>query len=171
MSFKVESPWKIQPFIVGVFYILFRVLSEQNFFYNFSCKPINLSLCSKLKLLLMVSIVLKRVYDDFEKEDGFRVLVDRLWPRGVKKESLHCDLWNKDIAPSSELRKWGHQNKDDRWADFAIMYKKQLSNSQAVVDFLLSIKDYNTVTLLTATKSLEQNHAGILKEYIEEKLK
>ena len=115
----------------------------------------------------MVRIAIKRVYNDFDPEDGYRVLVDRLWPRGVKKEALLCNSWNKDLAPSSELRKWVHQNKEERWELFASLYIKQLGNSKAVDDFLLAIKDYERVTLLTATKSMEQNHAGILKEYVE----
>ena len=80
----------------------------------------------------MVRIAIKRVYDDFDPEDGYRVLVDRLWPRGVKKEALLYNSWNKDLAPSSELRKWVHENKEERWELFASLYIKQLGNSKAV---------------------------------------
>ena len=118
----------------------------------------------------MQTIRIKRIYDEQAEDDGYRVLVDRLWPRGVKKEALLCNSWNKDLAPSSELRKWVHENKEERWELFASLYIKQLGNSKAVDDFLLAIKDFERVTLLTATKSMEQNHAGILKEYLENRL-
>jgi len=119
----------------------------------------------------MVQIRLKRVYEDYDKSDGYRVLVDRLWPRGVKKEDLHCDLWAKDISPSTELRKWYHQDMPNRWKDFVAYYKKELDQSDAVDKFVEQIKDYKTATLLFASKETTQNHAMVLKEFIENKLK
>jgi len=115
----------------------------------------------------MAQIKLKRVYEDYSDEDGYRVLVDRLWPRGMKKEHLHYDLWAKDITPSPDLRKWFHDDSQNRWESFAEMYRKELSQSEAVKGFIDTIKDKDVVTLLYASKEPEHNHAIILKKYIE----
>ena len=111
-------------------------------------------------------IKLKRAYDDYSKEDGFRILVDRLWPRGIKKEDLHMDYWAKDIAPSNELRKWFHENPDEEWAEFTKRYKKELDAAD-IDAFLKLIADHDTVTLLYSSKDHEHNNAVVLKEYIE----
>ena len=119
----------------------------------------------------MPVIKLKRVYSPSEPSDGFRVLVDRLWPRGIKKENLRMDLWGKDIAPSSELRKWFHEDKETHWNEFAILYGKELENSPAFNAFAEKVKSYDTVTLLYAAHNEQQNHAIVLKEALENKLK
>ncbi|NDV69458.1 DUF488 domain-containing protein [Dysgonomonas sp. 25] len=119
----------------------------------------------------MTTIRLKRVYEDCEKSDRFRVLVDRLWPRGIKKEALKYDLWAKDITPSPQLRQWFHQNPDNNWDQFAFLYKKELSGSPAVKDFVAIVKQHPVVTLLYASKSPDHNHALILKGFIEKQLK
>jgi len=113
-----------------------------------------------------MEIRIKRVYEDADKADGFRILVDRLWPRGVKKESLRYNLWAKDIAPSAELRKWFHVDTKSRWKTFALSYKKELSESNALKKFVEEIKDYPVITLLYASKDKEHNHALILKEFL-----
>lgn len=118
----------------------------------------------------MTQIKLKRVYEAFDSGDGFRVLADRLWPRGIKKEELHYDLWCKEITPSNQLRKWVHEAPSDRWQQFSEMYRKELDNSITTKEFISQIKQYNTVTLLYASKNADQNHAQILKAYLEEKL-
>lgn len=115
----------------------------------------------------MVHIKLKRAYDEAAGNDGFRVLVDRLWPRGVKKEDLHYDLWAKEVSPSSELRKWVHADMDNRWDDFATLYQKELSESDAIKSIFNKIKEYDVVTLLYAAKDPARNHAIILKSYLE----
>ena len=115
----------------------------------------------------MIHIKLKRVYEDPDESDGYRVLVDRLWPRGMKKEALHYDLWEKAITPSPELREWFHQAPDERWGQFAALYKKELAGSDAVKKFVEEIKKYPIVTMLYAAKSPDHNHALILKEYLE----
>lgn len=115
----------------------------------------------------MVQINVKRVYEDYSKSDGFRVLVDRLWPRGMKKEHLHYDLWAKGITPSSELREWFHQDPENRWKEFAKSYEKELSESEEVKDFVDQIKDKKVITLLYASKEPEHNHAKILKAYLD----
>lgn len=114
-----------------------------------------------------MQIKLKRVYDDPEKSDGFRVFVDRLWPRGMKKENLHYDLWAKDITPSPELRQWFHQDINNRWATFFSSYQKELSESDKMKDFIEEIRKYNVITLLYASKDAEHNHALILKDYLD----
>ncbi|WP_029906168.1 DUF488 domain-containing protein [Prevotella sp. 10(H)] len=118
----------------------------------------------------MTQIKLKRAYDDAEDSDGLRVLVDRLWPRGITKERLHYDLWEKDITPSTGLREWFHDDMQDRWDDFATMYKKELSGSDAVKSFIDKIKTHDVVTLLYASREPVHNHAVILKAYLDKVL-
>lgn len=115
----------------------------------------------------MIQIKLKRVYEEMDSSDGFRVLVDRLWPRGMKKEHLHYDLWAKDITPSSGLRKWFHDDTEKHWNDFVTMYQKELSESDAVRDFIQTIQEHQVVTLLFASKEPVHNHARILKDYLD----
>ncbi len=119
----------------------------------------------------MTSIRIKRVYEDFDESDGFRILVDRLWPRGIKKENLHYDLWAKEITPSSSLRKWYHQNLDENWDAFVISYQKELSNVADMDTYIDEIKVHPVVTLLYASKDTVHNHAIILKNYLEALLK
>ncbi|NDV96330.1 DUF488 family protein [Dysgonomonas sp. 521] len=119
----------------------------------------------------MTQIKLKRVYEEMSGDDGFRVLVDKLWPRGMKKEHLHYDLWAKDITPSSGLRKWFHSDKENHWDDFVTMYQKELSESAEVKKFIDIISRYDVVTLLYASKEPEHNQAKILKAYLDMMLK
>jgi Uncharacterized conserved protein len=123
-----------------------------------------------MKLPDMAKINIKRVYEDPEKSDGFRIFADRLWPRGMKKESFRYDLWEKDITPSNELRKWFHEDPDNRWNEFRGMYQKELAHSDPVKAFVEKIRPYDTVTLLYAAKSKDHNHALVLKEYLEKAL-
>ena len=119
----------------------------------------------------MTQVKLKRVYEDMDKSDGYRVLVDRLWPRGMRKEALHYDLWDKDISPSPNLRKWFHENPDEHWESFKTLYQKELSESQAAKSFVEEIKKRDTVTLLYASRETQHNHAIILKDYLDKILK
>lgn len=119
----------------------------------------------------MTQIKLKRVYEDMDKSDGYRVLVDRLWPRGMKKEALHYDLWAKDITPSPGLRKWFHENQNENWESFKTLYQKELSVSDAVKNFVDDIMKHDVVTLLYASKEPQHNHAIILKDYLDKVLK
>lgn len=116
--------------------------------------------------LTMTIIELKRVYEPYDEADGYRVLVDRLWPRGVKKENLKYDLWDKSITPSNELRKWVHAQTEDRWTDFAFFYEKELNESGALKKFADEIRDKQRVTLLYASKNAAHNHALILKDML-----
>lgn len=118
----------------------------------------------------MTQIKLKRVYEKEDEQDGYRILVDKLWPRGIKKENLHYDLWAKDIAPSTPLRTWYHQDEENHWDQFCIKYTKELSQSTAIREMIDSIKDKEVVTLLFASKNAIENHALILKDYLDKML-
>lgn len=118
----------------------------------------------------MTKVQIKRVYDPEESSDGYRVLVDKLWPRGMKKENLHYDLWAKDMAPSTELREWFHEDEEGRWKEFEEKYTEELENSPAVANFIDNIRDKKTVTLLYASKNVKENQALVLRDYLMKKL-
>lgn len=109
---------------------------------------------------------IKRVYEEASKEDGYRVLVDRLWPRGISKEKAHIDLWLKEIAPSNELRKWfGHD--PEKWQEFKTKYKKELNeNEDALKELVSLIKKHSHMTLLYGAKDTEHNQALVLHELL-----
>jgi len=113
-------------------------------------------------------IKVKRVYDEPSSDDGVRVLVDRLWPRGLSKESARIDLWLKDVAPSNELRKWFNHDAS-KWEEFKRRYFKELENNKAVNELINLLRDRRTITLLYSAKS-PYNNATALKEYLELKL-
>ncbi len=117
-----------------------------------------------------MQIKTKRVYEPAAPEDGYRVLVDRLWPRGVRKEALYYGLWAKDIAPSPELRKWYHEDPGSRWPEFRRRYIAELRNSQDMVGFMRSIAGEKIVTLLYASKDTIQNQAIIIQDFLEDNL-
>ena len=100
----------------------------------------------------MIQVRIKRVYEDFSETDGYRVLVDKLWPRGMKKEWLKYDYWAKDITPSPTLRKWFHEDIPGHWGDFVTQYQKELDASPSMADFLTLIKPHPVITLLYASK-------------------
>ena len=112
---------------------------------------------------------MKRIYEAFESTDGYRVLVDRLWPRGISKEKAHIDLWLKDIAPSDTLRKWfGHDPK--RWEEFQKKYREELKKGSAGVAELKKLqKEHGTVTLLYSAHDEEHNQAVALENYLKQK--
>jgi len=111
---------------------------------------------------------IKRIYDTPEASDGWRVLVDRLWPRGVSKEEAALNEWLKDIAPSPELREWfGHD--PEKFAEFRAKYRHELAHSSAVEAILQHTKE-GAVTLLYAAKDPKINHAVVLQKYIEDQL-
>ncbi len=119
----------------------------------------------------MTHIYIKRIYDLPSSNDGYRVLVDRLWPRGVKKEEAHFDEWEKELAPSTALREWFHANPDGHWSEFMLRYKHELSQSDAVRNFISQIKQYQVVTLLYASKDTVDNNARVLQEYLQDEIK
>jgi uncharacterized protein YeaO (DUF488 family) len=107
----------------------------------------------------------KRIYEPRSKADGFRILVDRLWPRGVKKEDAHYDDWLKEVAPSTELRKWFNHD-PEKWTPFKAKYKTELKGSEALKELRALIKKHKTVTLLYGAKDEEHNHALALKQFL-----
>ncbi len=117
----------------------------------------------------------QRVYDK-EQKDGYRILVDRIWPRGIQKEELNADLWLKDIAPSTELRKWfGHD--PEKWEEFKRRYFRELDSAPAKgrtlgekgdITTILNRAKESDITLLYAAKDREHNNAVALKEYLEQ---
>lgn len=111
-------------------------------------------------------LMIKRIYDPPSKADGRRVLVDRLWPRGMKKEEARVDEWMKDISPSTELRKW-FSHDPSRWKDFRIKFKKELKGKQDLVERLRDYSAEGTVTLLYSSKDEEHNNAVVIKEVVE----
>ena len=108
----------------------------------------------------------KRVYEPIEEDDGTRVLVDRLWPRGVGKEKV--DMWLRDVAPSDELRRWFNHD-PAKWEEFKRRYFEELKNNPKIQELLQLIKKGGNITLLYATKS-PYNNAVALKEYLEKLL-
>ncbi len=111
---------------------------------------------------------LKRVYDEVSQQDGKRILVDGVWPRGIKKEDLEHDEWYTDIAPSTDLRKW-FDHDPDKWEEFKNKYKKELKNNEELIDKIKEDADGHNVTLLYAAKDTEHNQAVVIKEYIDGK--
>lgn len=109
----------------------------------------------------------KRVYDQPQKSDGLRILVDRLWPRGLTKETAKIDLWLKEIAPSHALRKWSHHD-PKRWPEFKKRYLAELADHSEQLKIILSQSKGKTVTLLFAAKDVQHNNAVALREYLEE---
>ncbi len=114
----------------------------------------------------LISIKLKRAYEDADPEDGTRLLVERLWPRGVKREAAAIDRWFKSIAPSTDLRKW-YDHDLDRWPEFQRRYMAELENAETDdVSELLELCAGGTVTFVFAARDTEHNSAVVLREYI-----
>ena len=111
-------------------------------------------------------IQIKRVYEAADPADGFRILVDRLWPRGIRKDALPYDLWPKDLTPSPALRRWFHEDPDGRWAEFSQRYRSELATAPSVDEVISRIRPYDTVTLLSAAKATDHNHALILRDFL-----
>jgi uncharacterized protein YeaO (DUF488 family) len=113
----------------------------------------------------MMLLHIKRIYDEVEDTDGYRVLVDRLWPRGISKERASLDEWMKDIAPSADLRKWfGH--KPERFEEFGKRYIVELDNNPAVGKLKEVCEHHDMVTLLYGARDPKINHAVVLQEYM-----
>ncbi len=117
-----------------------------------------------------MAVFLKRVYDKPAADDGTRVLVDRLWPRGLTKSEAAIDFWLRDLAPSNELRKWFHaQSGNSAWAMFRKRYMKELASAKAAeaLQRLYSLAERGKVSLLFGSKNADQNNATVLKELLE----
>lgn len=117
------------------------------------------------RYVLEMDIQIKRIYEDADPSDGKRILVDRLWSRGISKENAQLYVWLKEVAPSTELRKWFHAVTPDHWEEFKQRYLQELKANPAVKE-LRDIALSEKVTLLYSAKDSERNHAIILKEYL-----
>jgi len=113
-----------------------------------------------------MNVQVKRVYERVARDDGLRILVDRLWPRGLSKASAKIDLWAKELAPSHELRRWFHSDAGT-WKEFKKRYRKELSGQRAEAKELRKHIGRRTATFLYASKAEAHNHAQLLKAYLE----
>jgi uncharacterized protein YeaO (DUF488 family) len=124
------------------------------------------SLATKVSEKVKHELKLKRVYEAPHKDDGTRILVDRLWPRGLTKEKAKVDLWWKEIAPSTELRKWfGHDPK--KWRSFRKRYETELKDHADEIKLLKNKVKEGTVTLIYGARDQEHNEALVLKQFLE----
>ncbi|MCK0159084.1 DUF488 domain-containing protein [Allomuricauda sp. F6463D] len=117
----------------------------------------------------MSKIKVKRIYETPSDRDGYRILIDRLWPRGVSKSKAEIDSWNKEIAPSEHLRKWfGHDPK--KFVAFEKRYREELENKQEELNTICKRAKTQHITLLYAAKDIKHNHALVLKYILESRL-
>ncbi|KXK04183.1 MAG: hypothetical protein UZ17_ACD001000878 [Acidobacteria bacterium OLB17] len=108
-----------------------------------------------------MSLTIKRAYEPAARSDGKRILIDRLWPRGISKDKAKIDLWMKEIAPSTELRKWfGHD--PEKWKEFQTRYKAELKANRELLDTILEMAEAGPVTLVYSAKDEEHNDAVVL---------
>ncbi|MFI8197407.1 DUF488 domain-containing protein [Streptomyces sp. NPDC085942] len=116
----------------------------------------------------------RRVYDPVEEDDGARVLVDRLWPRGVSKERAGVDLWLKDVTPSDELRSWYHHDREDRHDAFVERYRAELgdeAHTEAVGRLVDLVREDAPVTLVTAAEDVPGSHVPVLVDHLKHVMK
>jgi uncharacterized protein YeaO (DUF488 family) len=122
------------------------------------------------ELAAPMSINLKRAYDQVAETDGYRVLVDRIWPRGIAKDDLRIDAWLKDVAPSAGLRKW-FRHDPAKWDEFKRRYAGELEQHSDALEQLMKIARTGRVTLVFSARDTEHNNAVVLKEHLERRLK
>ena len=115
-------------------------------------------------------IQVKRVYEEYSPDDGTRVLVERLWPRGFTRERLHADSWLRDIAPTAELRTW-YAHDVTKWPEFVARYTTQLDTQPDLVASLLETARHGPLTLLFAARDTEHNSAIVVLNYLNKRLK
>jgi uncharacterized protein YeaO (DUF488 family) len=117
-------------------------------------------------------VVSKRVYEPYEEADGYRVLIDRLWPRGVSKANAHVDAWPKEISPSTELRSWyGHD--PDKWSEFQKRFREELKapEAKAVLDDLVKRGKRGRVTLLFSSHAADISNAAVLEPLLNRRIR
>lgn len=114
---------------------------------------------------MSVEIRVKRIYDPVEEGDGCRILVDRLWPRGVSKSEARIDVWPKEFTPSSELRQWFHAD-PERHAEFVLRYQVELEARRSGIEATLAIIPPGRITLVTATRDVERGHTAVLAGFL-----
>lgn len=111
---------------------------------------------------------IKRAYDPVSPQDGYRIYVDRLWPRGLSHENFQYDLWDKEIAPSTQLREWFHSSPDNLWDEFEARYKEELEENPAYASLLKTIAGKPKVTLLYSSRDRLHNNAAVLRNMLAE---
>ena len=117
----------------------------------------------------MHPIVIKRIYEEVSENDGYRILVDRIWPRGISKERAHLDEWDKSLAPSTALRKW-FDHQDDRFEEFTRKYKEELLPQKEELQRLRKLATTQQVTLLYSAKNSHNNQAIVLRNILNNSL-
>lgn len=115
---------------------------------------------------MIIKIKIKRIYETPTKNDGYRILIDRLWPRGISKENAKIDLWEKRIAPTSSLRRW-FSHDPLLWHDFKIKYQTELKHNKYIPEIVSLIKIKKNITLIYAAKDTELTHALVLQSFLE----
>ncbi len=117
---------------------------------------------------MKTTILTKRAYEPASATDGFRIYVDRLWPRGLSHETFHYDLWDKEVAPSTELRQWFHENPTAEWTEFEQRYSRELQANPAFEALRKLIADKPVVTLLYSSHDTTHNNALVLQSALTE---
>jgi uncharacterized protein YeaO (DUF488 family) len=166
---QTESPWMLMPkYIILVNHFLYTWKSSK--FYLLSNNYLTEKTTRTINGCLFMVIKLKRAYEKSDPEDGKRILVEKLWPRGLKKEETKIDAWLKNVAPSTELRKW-YAHDPNKWAQFKERYWKELDAKPEQVSALAKEYKESTVTFVFGSREEKLNNATALKEYIERKIK
>jgi len=119
---------------------------------------------------MALEIRIKRIYEEPSADDGWRLFADRLWARGITKKAARIDVWPKELTPSTELRKWFHADLS-RFPEFAIKYARELEQRRAEIDALLTaVRDHSVLTLVTASKNIEDGHVAALRSFLSQRL-
>ncbi len=113
-----------------------------------------------------MSVHIKRVYEKWSQDDGYRVLVDRIWPRGVSKQKAHVDEWLKEVAPTTELRKW-FDHDDSKWVEFQKRYRTELGSNPEIDTLRAIVKEHGVVALIYSAHSEDENQAVVLRDYLD----
>lgn len=114
-------------------------------------------------------IELKRAYEPVSPADGFRIYIDRLWPRGLSHETFHYDLWDKEIAPSTELREWYHADPEERWTEFEKRYTEELQANKNLKQLEDIVSQHPVVTLLYSSHDEQHNNAIVVENLLAKK--
>lgn len=114
----------------------------------------------------MTYLKLKRAYDPESPSDGFRVYIDRLWPRGLSHETFHYDAWDKEIAPTDALRHQFHENSDANWSDFEKEYVAELKANPKLGGFVDELSSHPVVTLIYSSRNESENNAQVLRDFL-----
>ena len=116
---------------------------------------------------MKTEIKIKRAYEPASPQDGYRIYIDRLWPRGLSHETFHYDMWEKNIAPSTELREWFHADPENRWEEFAKRYAEEVRHSDEFKNLERIVEGHPVVTLLYSSKDEQRNNAVVLQQLLE----